>query len=130
MKSFTILLSLVTLSLGAWLDEITAEAGQIPMAYEYTSFPGVDINLASKCLVQVEDGKPPIWMTELEKVCGLLTSIRTVAHASVTTDPCESPGYQLLRYVCRGCSPARALYTNCVVAPVAPTTAISAAALG
>jgi leucyl aminopeptidase len=68
MKSFAVLLSLVTLSLGAWVDDITAEAGQIPMAYEYTSFPGIDIDLASKCLVQLEDGKPPVWMTELEKI--------------------------------------------------------------
>lgn len=104
MKSFAILLSLVTLSFGSFndvvdIDQLANEGGQMHFQNKYPTYPGIDIDLGAKCLVQLEHGKPPLWMTELEKVrvyspqgiladtyCGL-------------ADSRQGQGNQLLRHV-------------------------------
>ncbi|TFL03554.1 peptidase [Pterulicium gracile] len=73
MKSFAILLSLVTLSFGSFndvvdIDQLANEGGQMHFQNKYPTYPGIDIDLGAKCLVQLEHGKPPLWMTELEKI--------------------------------------------------------------
>ncbi|PPQ77340.1 hypothetical protein CVT25_010922 [Psilocybe cyanescens] len=64
MKSFAILLSLVSLINATPL----AYGGQIPFdAQTPTSYPGFDLDLNARRLVQWE-GHEPIWMTELQKI--------------------------------------------------------------
>jgi len=45
---------------------------QIPLRQAETTYPGFDLDLNSRRLVQLE-GQDPVWMTELEKVVLLVS---------------------------------------------------------
>lgn len=63
MRSFPILLSLVSLIAATPL----AYEGQTPFNAQTPTYPGFDLDLNARRLVQLE-GQEPVWMTELEKV--------------------------------------------------------------
>lgn len=66
MKSFAVLLSLLTLAIASPLGQFGQEQEQFAMELP-THYPGYSLDLDAMRLVELE-GQSPVWLSELEKV--------------------------------------------------------------
>jgi len=64
MRSLSVLVSCIALAVASTLPSVPE---QLPLSAYQHAYPGFDLDLNARRLVQME-GKAPVWMTELEKI--------------------------------------------------------------
>ncbi|KAK7695698.1 hypothetical protein QCA50_000334 [Cerrena zonata] len=65
MRAFTIILAFVSAALANPL--LFADSQQTPLGNQQTTYPGFDVDLNERRLIQLE-GQQPVWLTELDKI--------------------------------------------------------------
>jgi hypothetical protein len=98
MKSFAVLLSLLTLAIANPIGLYGQEQEQLLMELP-TRYPGYSLDLSAMRLVELE-GQSPVWMSELEKVRTVfLTHLSRKLSVITVPDQAQSQGRQLLGHV-------------------------------
>jgi len=70
------ILPLLAVSGFAAAGSVLLENGQVDLVTQYRDYPGYSLNLDERRLVQLEPGKPAVWMTELEKIQAKAQGVR------------------------------------------------------
>lgn len=65
MRAFTVILAFVSAALAN--PVLFADSQQIPLGNQQQRYPGFDVDLNERRLIQLE-GQQPVWLTELDKV--------------------------------------------------------------